>query len=85
MFVWGCHRVQYWIDEFGLVPDRQSRGKGSAFLRAIEARVADSGMVAVVLLTERTAPAYRFYRKNGFIEQEDNVFFSKAVRPKQLT
>ena len=34
----------------------------------------------VVLLTEKNVPAYRFYKKNGFREKEENVFFVKALR-----
>ena len=53
--------TEYWIEEFGILPDRQQSGIGSAFI-------------------EKNVPAYRFYKKNGFREKEENVFFVKALR-----
>ena len=37
---------------------------------------------ATFLLTERTVPAYDFYKKNGYYEYPDTVAFSKGFGPK---
>ena len=74
-----CTGVEYWVDEFGVLPGRQRRGLGSAFLRAIEAELLAQGVSQLVLLTGRTVPAYHFYRSNGFEEQAETVFFVKSI------
>ncbi|MCQ2594606.1 MAG: hypothetical protein MJ196_05025 [Treponemataceae bacterium] len=40
------------------------------------------GIEATSLLTERTVPAYNFYKKNGYYEYPDTVAFSKGFGPK---
>lgn len=72
--------TEYWIEEFGILPDRQQSGTGSAFIEELEKILAEKGIEYIVLLTERNVPAYRFYKKNGFREKEENVFFVKALR-----
>ena len=74
-----CTGVEYWVDEFGVLPGRQRRGLGSAFLRAIEAELLAQGVSQLVLLTGRTVPAYRFYQTNGFEEQTETVLFVKSI------
>ena len=54
-------------------------GRISEFMKAIEKALAEKGIRQVVLLTERHVPAYHFYRKNGFEEKEDTVFFVKSI------
>ena len=71
--------TEYWIDEFGILPAMQHSGLGSEFMEAIEKALAEKGIRQVVLLTERHVPAYHFYRKNGFEEKEDTVFFVKSI------
>lgn len=74
-----CTGTEYWVDEFGVLPGRQRRGLGSAFLRAIEAELLAQGVSQLVLLTGRTVPAYRFYQNNGFEEQTETVLFVKSI------
>lgn len=38
------------------------------------------GIEATFLLTERTVPAYNFYKKNGYYEYPDTVAFSKGFK-----
>ena len=71
--------TEYWIEEFGILPDRQQSGIGSAFIEELEKILTEKG-IKYVLLTEKNVPAYRFYKKNGFREKEENVFFVKALR-----
>lgn len=71
--------TEYWVEEFGILPEMQQRGLGSRFLSEIETILAGRGFSHIVLLTDRDVPAYHFYRKNGFREQEKNVLFAKRI------
>ncbi len=71
--------TEYWVDEFGILPEMQQSGIGSAFIREIEKTLATRGISYIVLLTEKNLPAYDFYKKNGFEEKEETVFFAKAI------
>ncbi len=70
---------EYWIEEFGILPELQQKGFGSAFLNGIEEILAKKGIPYVALLTQRNFPAYHFYVKNGFEEQKETVFFVKKI------
>lgn len=72
--------TEYWIDEFGILPTKQKNGLGSKFLNGIEDFLTTIGIVGIVLLTDRTMPAYRFYQRNGFQAKEEQVFFVKEIR-----
>lgn len=71
--------TEYWIDEFGIASEMQCRGAGTKFLTELEYLLKGRGVKHIVLLTERSVPAYRFYLKNGFSEQQETVFFVKAI------
>lgn len=71
--------TEYCIDELCVARPLQGRGIGSEFLRAIEAYLLENGMRQIFLQTERSVPAYAFYRKNGFTELEDHVSFAKEL------
>ena len=71
--------TEYWIDEFGILPQKQRCGIGTEFLTEIEKALIDKGIIYIALLTEKTAPAYHFYKRNGFDEQEETRFFVKRV------
>ena len=71
--------TEYWIDEFGILPMMQQNGNGSAFMNEIEIAAAEKGIEYIVLLTERNVPAYQFYKRNGFNEKEETVFFFKQI------
>ena len=58
--------VEYYIDQFCVAPAFQRRGVGSAFLRLLAAACADEGVYGMMLNTERSFPARRFYERNGF-------------------
>ena len=66
--------VEYWIDEFGVLPEYQQKGTGSDFMKKIKEFLADRDVKVITLLTDRTFPAFRFYKKNGFSEREEQVF-----------
>ena len=71
--------TEYWIDEFGILPEMQQSGIGSEFMREIEKALVKKGIDNIVLLTERGVPAYHFYQKNGFEEKEETAFFVKSI------
>ena len=72
--------TEYWIDEFGVLPEKQRQGAGSEFLKGIKDLLTKRGIGEIVLLTERTAPAYQFYRKSGFQEKEEWAFLTYEDR-----
>jgi len=70
--------TEYYIQEFCVRTDRQGKGLGTAFLKAVEEPATPRGAKRIFLQTERTAPAFEFYRKNGFSELEGHVSLSKG-------
>ncbi len=71
--------TEYHIDEFCISRNHQGVGLGTKFLKAIEQELADRDIKQMFLLTERSVPAYTFYKKNDFIELTDHVSFLKKV------
>jgi len=71
--------TEYIINELCIKTDRQGAGAGSFFLAEIEKAIKALGLKQIFLLTDSNVPAYDFYRKNGFIESETNVAFSKVL------
>ena len=71
--------TEYYIDEFCVDRELQRKGIGSAFLREIEAYLAENGMGHIFLQTDRTVPAYLFYRSCGFDELSDHVSLARTV------
>ncbi len=70
----------YFIKEFFVRRECQGKGLGSEFLGLMEDFLLTREIESIWLLTERTVPAYRFYLKNGFTEEEELVFFQKSFR-----
>ena len=70
----------YFIKEFFVRRESQCKGLGSEFLGLMEDFLLSREIESIWLLTERTVPAYRFYLKNGFTEEEELVFFQKSFR-----
>lgn len=67
--------IEYCIDELCVKPARQGQGLGSVLLQQIRAYAQARHYREISLRTNRQAPAYRFYQKNGFEEMADQVFF----------
>ncbi|MBR6071157.1 MAG: GNAT family N-acetyltransferase [Ruminococcus sp.] len=68
-----CTGTEYYIYEFCISRERQHEGLGTELLRGIEERVKDMGVDHIFLQTEESAPAYSFYKKNGFTELKGHV------------
>ncbi|MDE6593178.1 MAG: GNAT family N-acetyltransferase [Oscillospiraceae bacterium] len=78
----GCIRhwwqgTEYYIFEFCIRADKQGSGRGTAFLGDVIRIAKEKGVTHIFLQTERSAPAYGFYRKNGFEELEGHVSLVK--------
>lgn len=67
--------TQYRIDDLGVCSAKQGAGIGSLFLQKIKEYAFQNHIHSISLKTNRQAPAYRFYQKNGFIEAENDVYF----------
>ena len=75
--------TEYCIDEFCVDRSLQGKGIGSAFMKAIEAFLAERRITWIFLQTERTVPAYAFYGHRGFRELKDHVSFAKEVEAQE--
>ena len=62
--------TEYIINEFCVKTDRQGAGAGSFFIAEIEKAIKELGIKQIFLLTDSNAPAYNFYKKNGFSEEQ---------------
>lgn len=72
--------TEYYIDEFCICRNKQGIGIGTKFLKDVEQYIMNNGMTHIFLQTERTVPAYNFYKKNGFYELEEHVSFAKRLK-----
>lgn len=71
--------TEYMIEELWVIPARQRRGVGSAFLARIRNSLRKKGISAIVLQTDRSLPAYDFYCRNGFSEASEQAYLIKEV------
>ena len=71
--------TEYYIDELCIRTDRQGKGLGTQFLKEIETGIQALGLKQLFLQTDTFAPAYEFYRKNGYQELEGHVSFAKRL------
>ena len=62
--------TEYIINELCIKTDRQGKGTGSFFIAEIEKAIKELGVKQIFLLTDSNVPAYNFYKKNGFNEEE---------------
>lgn len=69
--------TEYYIYEFCIKTEKQGRGIGTAFINEIEEYAKGKGATHIYLQTERMAPAFDFYMKNGFVELKDHVSLFK--------
>lgn len=72
-----CTGTEYYIFEFCIKTEKQGKGAGTAFLKRVQDYAISKQITHIFLQTERTVPAYAFYKKNGFTELEDHVSLYK--------
>ena len=70
---------EYVLEEFGIVENLRGKRAGAYFMAEVERLAAAEGCAFIVLQTERTAPAYEFYKKAGFTESAGSVMFVKSI------
>lgn len=71
--------TEYQIQEFCIKAGEQKRCLGTRFLSLMEALLATRGIASILLATDRTVPAYLFYRKHGFSELKHLCFLHKCI------
>ena len=71
--------TEYCIEEFFIRTDRQGQGLGTFFLAEIEKEMRAMGLRHIFLQTEKSAPAYGFYLKNGFHDLEEHRSLVRRV------
>ena len=74
-----CTGTEYYIYEYCIKKEMQGRGIGSMFLELVEAYARDRSATHIFLQTERTVPAFEFYKTNGFTELKDHVSLFKNI------
>ena len=62
--------TEYIINEFCVKTERQGAGAGSFFIAEIEKAIKEMEIKQIFLLTDSNVPAYNFYKKNGFSEEQ---------------
>lgn len=80
----GCVRhwyggTEYFIEELCIRSDLQRRGYGTKFIFMIEDYIKEHGMMQIFLMTDRTQPAYKFYKKLGFDELPEHASFFREL------
>lgn len=65
---------EYYIDQYYIDFNYQGVGIGSFFMKEIRKNLAERGVHAIILATEKQFPSFRFYIKNGFTNLEDLCF-----------
>lgn len=62
--------TNYNIEELCVDHEYQGQGLGSEFMKMIEEEVRNRGLAGIFLQTDSDKPAYGFYNKINFINQE---------------
>lgn len=71
--------TEYYIFEFCIKEEKQGKGIGTQFLKKFEDIIKEKQVSIIFLQTERTVPAYGFYKKNGFVELNDHISLYKDI------
>lgn len=71
--------TEYYIDEFFIQTEMQGHGLGTHFLNGIAEQIRSKGIKHIFLQTERSVPAYNFYRKNGFEDMDGHISLVKKI------
>ncbi|MBQ3794379.1 MAG: GNAT family N-acetyltransferase [Lachnospiraceae bacterium] len=74
-----CEGTEYFIEEFCIRGDYQGKGCGRTFLSLIGEKIKERGLNTIYLMTDRTQPAYEFYKHLGFTELPELTSFVKNL------
>lgn len=67
------------IEDFCILPERQRKGMGTAFVELLKEQVKAAGADSILLGTQRDFPSHRFYLKKGFNEVETAILLYREV------
>ena len=62
--------TEYLIDELCVRTDKQGMGIGTAFMDEIKNTLTKKDIHKIFLLTDKDAPAFEFYKKQGFVLED---------------
>ncbi len=68
---------ELYIDEMFVLPEMQRGGYGSTLIKAAEEYAQQHSLAGLTLCTNKYAPAPKFYKKNGFSDNEAIVLMYK--------
>lgn len=68
---------EVYVDEFFIHPHYQHKGIGKEMMFHLEAYCKENNLEDITLLTDKTVPAYHFYKKMNFKTATNNVFLYK--------
>ncbi len=73
------NNTEIFVEEMFVKPEQQGKGYGSMLLQQVEKYIKTKGLAGMTLLTNKYAPAPKFYKKNGFEECEHIIYMCKEV------
>jgi aminoglycoside 6'-N-acetyltransferase I len=71
--------TRYCINEIFIKREFQSQGFGTEFMNEISQSLKRENTEIIELTTQKTIPAYEFYKKNGFCEGKNSVYMLKSL------
>ena len=73
------NNTEVFVEEMFVKPEQQGNGYGSMLLQQVEKYIQEKGLAGMTLLTNKYAPAPKFYEKNGFGVSEHIIYMYKEV------
>lgn len=73
------NNTEVFVEEIFVKPEKQGNGYGSMLLQQVEKYIQEKGLAGMTLLTNKYAPAPKFYEKNGFGVSEHIIYMYKEV------
>ncbi len=70
---------QYEIKEIFIKHSLQNQGIGNIFLEQVETELASQQIQLITLYTQKTVPAFNFYKKRDYITLKDTVHMMKIL------
>ncbi len=70
---------QYEIKEIFIKPTLQKQGIGNLFLEEIEMNLRNMDYQLITLYTQKTVPAFNFYKKRNYVTLKDTVHMMKIL------
>ena len=68
------------VEELVVNGELQKKGIGKQLMQFVEDYCKENKIGFIWLITSKTAPAFEFYKKIGYIHKEKTVYFSKEIK-----